>query len=126
MGRLTKKDIENIANSWICVERLGGKTMSAKILQEMYEYKSIEEGLGIDLITYIKLVQNGFFGICEDDEHDKPYVFEFLPRDFVAYSDEIVVYWENSEEEYTTYQYKDYGKTWALTKEELENEKINN
>ena len=83
-------------------------------------YKDIEKELGIDLITYIKLVQEGFYGFCRDEDHDKPYIFQFLPHDFVAFSDELVVYREDSDEVYTTYKYKDYGKTWSLTKEELE------
>lgn len=87
---------------------------------KVYKYESvIKKELGIDLDIYIKLVQEGFVGFVKDDDHDAPYLFNFFPHDFAAFKDEIVVYWTCSTEVYKTYQYKDYGKTWALTKEEL-------
>ena len=95
-----------------------------EICKKCCQLEDIEEELGMSLKTYVRLHQDGFYGICEDDDHDKPYIYQFDNRCFDIFPDDktIIVYWEGSNEEYTTYRIEDYGKTWALTEEELENE----
>ena len=90
-------------------------------INKLGQLEDIEDELGISLETYVRLHQDGFYGICEDDDHEKPYIYQFDNRCFNIFADDktIVVYFEGSNEEYRTYRIKDYGKTWALTKEEL-------
>lgn len=100
------------------------------LLSYVKQIKDIEKEFGIDLITYIKIMQDGFYGMCEDEDHKEPYVFFFEPQDIEldTESKELIVWWEctahdcNEENVYTKYKIKDQGKTWALTKEGLENE----
>ena len=49
--RLTKKDIVDIAKNKQAIARSVGKTVTTKLLNEMLEYKRIEEEIGVDLIT---------------------------------------------------------------------------
>ena len=90
-------------------------------INKLGQLEDIEDELGISLETYVRLHQDGFYGICEDDDHEKPYIYQFDNRCFNIFADDktIVVYFEDSNEEYRTYRIKDYGKTWALTNEEL-------
>ena len=92
-----------------------------EIMQENKKYKSLEEELGIDLLTLfnaqqiywrIKYIDTG-----EYSEIKKSYRvhYDFTRKQFLVY------------EEYDDFGFsldlKDYGKTWALTKEMLENDK---
>jgi len=89
-----------------------------RLAKEIKQYKDIEEELGIDLITLFKALTNGFYTIREDLglitdarlvlNHTYP-KFEFIRDDSMYF-----------------YNLKDYGKTWALTKEELKNGKEEN
>ena len=79
--------------------------------QKLCQLEDIEEELGIDLITLFKALKNGIYkkgehNICFDTK------LRFMKNEFYL----AQPFDEN-------YQYivktKDYGKTWALTKEEL-------
>lgn len=53
--RLTKKELMSAINQPMCFgSRLVGKKMFAQIIEELCEYKTIEEELGIDLIADMK------------------------------------------------------------------------
>jgi hypothetical protein len=69
----------------------------------------------------LAILKDGFWAVAtEDDSLD---IFQVLStRDVIFDFDakEITVYFEFSEDVYNTYKFEDYGKTWALTKEELE------
>jgi hypothetical protein len=75
--------------------------------EKLYKLENIEDELGIDLITLFKAI-NGFgfwsiYGFEKIEECRTDFVLKcFITEDF--------------EEIY----FKDYGKTWALTREELE------
>ena len=84
---------------------------NSKCIQKLGQLEDIEEELGIDLVTLFKAQIDGFYikgclGIEKINLSD----FKFnLPKKEVhriVYSDHFF--------------FKDYGKTWALTKEELE------
>lgn len=87
------------ANLWIATkEKLG-------------QLENIEEELGIDLITLFKALKNGVY------YKYKPYGYDYkiskCRKCFLTGNRTLVV-------DYHTYKYLcDYGKTWALTKEEL-------
>lgn len=80
------------------------------LLWYVKQVKDIEEELGIDLITLFKALKNG---IWLKDKKDQYMSYHCLLRD-----DFILVLYEDIYKK--EYLLKDYGKTWALTKEELE------
>lgn len=90
-----------------------------KDLDKLDQYKTIEKELGIDLITLFKAQTQGYiwelvFAYYDEDGKQvyKPRKQErWLGIDFRAKA--LVGHWVD-------YEFEDYGKTWALTKEELE------
>ena len=128
MSRLTRKikgyysvdlrtclpmEYEQIENSNACVDKLG-------------KLEDIEEELGIDLISLFKALKDGIWTNQEqwygDEKQGKIRFFQvrlLLEENAIG-----CIYnsmWKGEEVIRTLY-FKDYGKTWALTKEELENE----
>ena len=121
MNRLTRKikgyysvdlrtclpmEYEQIKNSNACVDKLG-------------KLEDIEEELGIDLITLFKALKKGVYVKFDS------YFGNIGELDIKIVKDNAtgVCYrnkkWYLQEEDTLV---KDYGKTWALTKEELEND----
>ena len=86
-----------------------------KELKEHEQYKAIEEELGIDLLTLFKALKNGIWFINPVDNklrYSMPIFdtsFEISLKGLTMLSTEIDM----------LFYFKDYGKTWALTKEEL-------
>lgn len=90
------------------------------MLEDLNRYHSIEKELGIDLLTLFKALKDGIW-TWNDEEH-KEHFFE-KPLGLTKFI------MENKYDEIETdtyrlvgvdyYELKDYGKTWALTKEEL-------
>ena len=95
-----------------------------KDLDQLEEYRKIGEELGIDLITLFNIdkqlntKKEIWFKIEDEidasyrDEGDY-YIVDFKHKAFVKMVCEPLDY----------LYFKDYGKTWALTKEELEDDK---
>lgn len=72
-------------------------------LKKLSAYRKIEKELGIGLITLFKALKNGIYGkVGNEIEH-------ILAPHLSWYNREIYIF-----------KIKDYGKTWALTREELE------
>lgn len=136
MTRLTRGylsgNYSTIEQKCDCVE--SDKLGFYKAINKLGQLEDIEEELGIDLITLFKAMKNGFYGYLYGrklgaEEFDKIVFYEtkkigYLgnPRIFIKLYPkemEIVVGYQ----EYCfSFNFKDYGKTRALTKEELENE----
>ena len=126
MNRLTKKDLMNTINHTFCSGiRLVGQKMFAQIIDELCEYKTIEEELGIDLITLFSALKNGVYYFAYDGQLIHDYVslinnyIDAGVHDKLSYS--FMTFLEKR-----TLLFTDYGKTWALTKEELESSKNGN
>ena len=93
-----------------------------KDLDRLEEYRKIEEELGIDLITLFNIgkqlntKKEIWFKIEDEIEEnlrfDSYYIIDLKHKAFVKIEYEPLDY----------FYFKDYGKTWALTKEELEND----
>ena len=81
----------------------------APILKKLGQLEDIEDELGIDLITLFEALKNG---IWLKDKKD-----QFIPYHCLLRDDFILVLYEDIYKK--EYLLKDYGKTWALTKEEL-------
>ena len=98
MKRLKKETLESYRDTYDRYEGIESNEFE-RICDELIEYKSLEEELGIDLITLFKAFKNGIYYKGKDNTIN-----------FCKIKESIYV------------KLKDYGKTWALTKGELENE----
>ena len=90
-----------------------GRISDDMIFNKLGKLEDIEEELGIDLITLFKALRDGVF----------------INEDGSVYKDCIksIEHWSDgwgfiSNDDYIEALFEDYGSTWALTREELENE----
>ena len=134
MNRLTKKS--NSVNEAIEYQLIdekenldaneGIKKIPVLATNKLGRLEDIEEELGIDLFTLFKALRNGIWTNQEqwygDEKQGKIRFFQvrlLLEENAVG-----CIYnsmWKGEEVIRTLY-FKDYGKTWALTKEELEDD----
>ena len=95
-----------------------------KDLDLLEEYRKIEKELGIDLKVYHKLMNMLYCGepnILYIKDKDKIVQVGILEIDYCK--KKIIFYKDKSYNEDCVYGFIQYGKTWALTREELENDK---
>lgn len=94
-----------------------------KDLDRLEEYRKIEKELGIDLKVYHKLMNMLYCG--------EPNILYVKDKDMIVQvgvleinycKKKIIFYKDKSYNEDYVYAFIQYGKTWALTKKELENE----
>ena len=119
MNRLTKKikadyffNVEN--NKEIADKDIDNDFYASKAIRtKLGQLEDIEEELGIDLITLFKAVEQQKIWTNFHNEIDCCDECEYRLGDIYIY-----FYWENGK--HLVFDLKDYGKTWALTKEELE------
>ena len=99
MSRLTKKNEQGGYYSDYC-----GPERQPEI-QKLGELEDLEEEFGIDLAILFKALKEGFFDRLGEYHHFSNLYF----------SDEEIF----DSYEKVSFNLKDYGKTWALTEEEL-------
>ena len=106
--RLTKKGISNLL---VC-----NKEYANAMYNKLCQYEDIEEELGIDLVTLFKAFENGVYYKLESGTYIK------FKGCLYKKPHKLNVNLKNKSLSSGNYNYyfKDYGKTWALTKEELE------
>lgn len=101
--------------------------IGSEIYEKLCNLEDIEEELGIDLITLFKALKNGIWTtLSYMDIHRMRY--EKRQKQKYFYYDNVLITKDNllisSSGDNTCGSYAikfiDYGKTWALTKEELE------
>ncbi len=115
--RLMKKELMSAINQPMCFgSRLVGKKMFAQIIKELCEYKTIEEELGIDLITLSKALQQDSIWVREHNTKEKEIVCERIRLNFLNRTLDFV---EPRKEIGIGRNLFDYGESWALTREEL-------
>ena len=85
----------------------GSNISEYELWQKLGQLEDIEEELGIDLITLFKALKNGIYTLGNNDI--EPVVLRMF------YEEPMLVFETDTTEVYL----KGYGKTWALTKEEL-------
>ena len=102
--RLTKKLTDTIYT------HISGMEMT--VTNKLGQLEDIEEELGIDLITLFKAEKDGIWYNSNGTFYFNYFDVSLAHRCFRRYVD----YFRN----YMSFDFKDYGKTWALTKEELE------
>lgn len=84
-------------------------------VDKLGQLEDIEEELGIDLITLFKAVKSGAW-TKYDNEISKCDECEYEMLDVFIY-----FYWNDGK--HLVFYLSEYGKSWALTKEELDNGK---
>ena len=113
--------------------RISNVEKESKALTKLGKLEDIEQELGIDLITLLNVIKNGFYVKDKSGYIDYRASYDNL-GDEVKYA--FIVDYKHKELRWMhnymcgrvhpfvygcpTYKFKDYGKTWALTKEELE------
>lgn len=124
MNRLTKRNgINYIARNKYCdydavLTDIQLEAAYQQCVDKLGQLEDIEEELGIDLITLFKVLKNGFYTIFYNKHKYDNSCYYTIDLEFKCI-------WVNDYDAYFSLDFKDYGKTWALTKEELENDKRN-
>ena len=121
MNRLTNKEycrcedfIFSLGNAWVTT-----KKNDRAIYEKLKSLEDIEEELGIDLITLIKALNGLYYKIrLEDRKISKMKVpmLRIIDGEYCW----ICPKWMTTT--WMSVKVKDYGKTWALTRTELEDE----
>lgn len=118
--RLTKKN-----NAFSCgyeaTEELVKQQNASPIIEKLGKLEDIEEELGIDLETLFTALRKGVFASMYGEEVKKGTEIIFIkPKKVELWLlDKCFKYWWGYPCDVSVYHFKDYGKTWALTKEEL-------
>ena len=105
-----EEDNENLRNELECLQT------------ELKRYRNLEQELGIDLITLIKALKEGIYYKYYYNSiiyHISSLSFNGLRKEYGFWADDHKVL------EGLFIHFSSYGKTWALTREELENGKEN-
>ena len=109
--RLTKKENDKYGYEVVCDNPNTSIHQDiSNAIEKLGQLEDIEEELGIDLITLFKALKNGIW--IQD------LMSLGIQSVSIHYSEEEGIYLYNYFFE-NCYDFKDYGKTWALTKEEL-------
>lgn len=123
--KLTIEELREAAGNkvWF-LPRAMGKTLANKILAEMIAYKETEKDLGIDLVLYAKVLQNGVYVKGKEPEWGgvgtKKDIQHYCTVRFNTWH--LVLNYGGTED-YQSHIISDplesYGTLWALTREEL-------
>ena len=120
MSRLTRK-------TQFCRHLITGREIKynsieddSECIDKLGKLEDIEEQRGIDLITLFKAKNNGFYikSYCINRGE-----ITFVSKTNILYVDLMSCLIHTDYDNLFYVNFKDYGKTWALTKEELENDK---
>lgn len=84
-----------------------------RLTRKNKKYKQLEKKLGIDLITLEKALKEGVYTIHSNGERRTP---------CLAYNGAVGYILDFIFEQEAQYILSDYGKDWALTKEELKDD----
>lgn len=113
MERLTKDK-----RTMCIVEDNQNKNYFNQIHDKLSKLEDLEEELGIPLEVLFKVLKDGIYRLYEEPEDEEKYIYYLDP--IIMYDEwrECWIFYDDSKCQ--VYCLKDYGKTWALTKEELE------
>ena len=110
--RITKKK-ENGFYELEAGKEIYGEENGIRLVHIVGVIEDIEDELGIDLITLQKALKDGIYTIRSKGERRYP---------CLTYNNAVGYILDFEYEQEAQYILSDYGKTWALTKEELEGE----
>ena len=134
MSRLTNKDCNKYEDFVFSLRNtlITSSEINDAIYKKLKSLEDLEEEIGIDLITLFKALKDGFYIKYNDkivhifpDKHITinfwyKTINVFIPPKFFIDCKKGTDYLSETIDE--EYWFKDYGETWALTREELENE----
>lgn len=86
-----------------------------KLNHKLLKYEAIEQEIGIPLEVLFKALKDGVYRFYEEFEDEPPYIY-YAQIDVVCCEEDKLLFVCGND----IYYLKDYGKTWALTREELE------
>lgn len=86
-----------------------------KFVNKLGQLEDMEEELGIDLITYIKAIRQQKVWVLYNGKLLQPDLVWWTSHTFNK-----LCLWFINDDRPINVSYEDYGKTWALTREELE------
>lgn len=125
MERLTTKDsvmgrkhdlAYGIANAWKKKLKNDRYEIIENAVDKLGELEDIEEKIGISLEILFKAMENGFYYV-DNSSSKKEILFSKSVRfSLLKHKDNYTIWAEGNKMAYL----EDYGKTWALEKEELE------
>ena len=98
-----------------------GRISDDMIFNKLGKLEDLEEEIGIDLITLFSALKNGVYYFAKQNQLMFDYVslisnyIDVGPHDKLSYS--FITFYDRQ-----TLSFEDYGKTFALTREELEDE----
>ena len=106
MERLTRKDF-----------KYGGNiTQGMKIYNKLFDIEDLEEKLGIDLITLFKALKEGIY--VKDDNYECCGLSKHKGQEI-----DLNIFLKRLEIKFVgCWDLSDYGKTWSLRKEDLEDD----
>lgn len=92
-----------------------------KIRNKLFELENIEDELGVNLKTLFTALRNGMFASMYGEEVEKGTETIFIKPEKIEFCflDKCLKYWWGLPCDVSIYYFRDYGKTWALTKDEL-------
>lgn len=119
--KVSDEDFEKLKNQRIIIGNLEPceikPLFDEKTQNKLKAYKDIEEELGIELVVLIKALKDGIYWKGTTCVDTKGIFFEDKPKiNIRAKCLTNICFRKDLEVVY----FKDYGKTWALTREELE------
>ena len=132
MERLTREQLENYRNTYDRYEGIESSEFE-RICDELIEYKSLEEELGIDLIILFKALKEGVWFSFKNMKTEsfsvkyKNKKHHIIPKLKVYQNAVGAINWyleiAHKNWSYNYFLYPEYyGKTWSLDRSELENE----
>ena len=114
MERLTEKNNGNTPYNQTEYPYLAGADIN-NITNKLGKLEDIEEELGIPLEVLFNALKDGIYRFYEEFEDEPPYIY-YTEIDVVCCEEDKWLFVCGND----IYYLKDYGKTWALTREELE------
>lgn len=108
--RYTKKS-EKFINAYEWNRELPTKTFVQLGMNKLGQLEDAEEKLGIDFEIFVKALENGFYRYRSTARNN---VICFIAKPKVNMKQKCFTYGS-----YGKSYFKDYGNTWALTREEL-------
>ena len=121
MSRLTKKLKNGTYTSLIPFNNNGSsRAWLFQVGKKLGQLEDIEDELGIDLFTFVKTTTQPILYIKNnpfDNEIKQAFMTMITRNDNL--SKDYLIWFERNDKERYLFLLKDYGKTWALTKEEL-------
>lgn len=118
-----EKDLETDENNQWVKNVLKGLKKCQQDLDRLEEYRKIEEEIGIDLITLFKALKYGVYYYTSQNQLTHDYVWLYdnyvsaSVRDKLSYS--LLTCFQKQ-----ILSFEDYGTTWSIYSENLEDETI--